>query len=81
MGDIGRAFPARTAQQGSWYKNAVDGSKATLEAAMKNGIPFRATTYWTQDGLNYSQGVVSVINGNSSAADFLKTVQDQSQSK
>jgi len=81
MGDIGRAFPARTAQQGSWYKNAVDGSKATLEAAMKNGIPFRATTYWTQDGLNYSQGVVSVINGNSSAADFLKGVQDQSQSK
>jgi len=81
MGDIGRAFPARTAQQASWYKNAVDGSKATLEAAMKNGVPFRATTHWTEDGLNYSQGVVSVINQNSSAADFLKTVQDQSQSK
>ena len=81
MGDIGRAFPARPAQQASWYKNAVDGSKTTLEAAMKNGVPFRATTHWTEDGLNYSQGVVSVINGNSSAADFLKTVQDQSQSK
>ena len=81
MGDIGRAFPARSAQQGSWYKNAVDGSQATLEAASKNGIPFRATKYWTADGLNYSQGVVSVINGTSSAADFLKTVQDQSQSK
>ena len=48
---------------------------------MKNGVPFRATSYWTEDGLNYSQGVVSVINGNSSAADFLKGVQDQSQSK
>ncbi len=81
MGDIGRAFPARLAEQASWYKNAVDGSQATLEAAMKNGVPFRATTYWTQDWLNYSQGVVSVINGDSSAADFLKSVQDQSQSK
>jgi multiple sugar transport system substrate-binding protein len=81
MGDIGRAYPARTAQQASWYKNAVDGSKATLEAAMKNGVPFRATTYWTEDGLNYSQGVVSVINGTSSAADMFKTMQDQSQSK
>ena len=81
MGNEGRAFPARTAQQASWYKNAVDGAQTTLEAAMKNGVPFRATTYWTEDGLNYSQGVVSVINGNSPAADFLKTVQDQSQSK
>jgi len=81
MGDIGRAFPARPAQQASWYKNAVDGAQQTLEAASKNGVPFRATTYWTEDGLNYSQGAVSVINGNSSAADFLKTVQDQSQSK
>jgi len=81
MGNEGRAFPARTAQQTNWYKNAVDGSQTTLEAAMKNGIPFRATTHWTEDGLNYSQGVVSVINGNNSVADFLKGVQDQSQSK
>ena len=59
----------------------VDGAQQTLEAASKNGVPFRATTYRPEDGLNYSQGAVSVINGNSSAADFLKTVQDQSQSK
>lgn len=81
MGDQGRAFPARTAQQSTWYKNAVDGSQAALEAAMKGGIPFRSTANWTQDGLNWSQGVVSVINGDSPVEPFLKSLQDQSSSQ
>jgi len=81
MGGQGRAFPARLAQQSTWYKNAVAGSQATLEAAMKEGIPFRSTTSWTQDWLNYSQGVVAVINGASPVEPFLKSVQDQSQSQ
>ena len=78
MGAQGRAFPARLAQQSTWYKNAVPGSQATLEAAMKQGIPYRASTTWTQDWLNWSQGVVSVINGASPVEPFLKSVQDQS---
>jgi multiple sugar transport system substrate-binding protein len=78
MGGQGRAFPARTAQQSTWYKNAVEGSQPTLEAAMAGGIPFRSTKNWTQDGLNWTQGVVSVINGDSPVAPFLKSVQDHS---
>ena len=30
QGDQGRAYPARLAQQASWYKNAVDGAQAAL---------------------------------------------------
>jgi hypothetical protein len=45
---------------------------------MKQGIPYRASTTWTQDWLNWSQGVVSVINGASPVEPFLKSVQDQS---
>lgn len=81
QGDQGRAYPARLAQQSSWYKNAVDGAQSTLEAAMKGGVPFRATATWTQDGLNWNQGVVPVINGAAPVDAFLKNVQSQSGSQ
>ena len=81
QGDQGRAYPARRAQQAPWYKNAVDGAQATLEAATKGGVPYRATATWTQDTLNWIQGVVTVINGAAPVRAFLKNTQSQSASQ
>lgn len=75
LGTEGRAFPARTAEQSTWYKSAVTGAQSTLEAALKNGEPYRSTPTWTQAGLSYSQGAISVINGQGSASTFLDGVQ------
>ncbi|WP_427170585.1 ABC transporter substrate-binding protein [Arthrobacter sp. 92] len=81
LGDQGRAFPARTAQQPTWYKSAVPGAQSVLDAALKAGVPYRETAAWTQDGLNWQQGSVPVINGQSPVDAFLKNVQDQSASQ
>ncbi len=78
LGSAGRAYPARTAQQSVWYASAVDGAQATLEMANKSALPYLTTVNWTQDSLNWGQGVVPVINGEASAESFLKTLQAQS---
>lgn len=81
LGAAGRAFPARTAQQSSWYKGAIPGAQPTMDLALKSAVPYRSTPTWTQDGLNWTQGVVSVLNGQSPVGPFLQSVQSQSQSK
>ncbi len=78
LGEQGRAFPARTAQQSTWYKAAVPGAEATLTASLKNGVPYLSTPTWTQVGLSYSQGSISVINGSGDAKSFLDGVQSSS---
>lgn len=78
LGTEGRAFPARTAEQSTWYKSAVSGAESTLTAALKDGVPYRSTPTWTQVGLSYSQGAISVINGDGSAKSFLDGVQSSS---
>lgn len=80
LGGAGRAFPARTAQQSTWYASAVDGAQATLEAALKTGVPYLSTPSWIQDGLSYSQGSISVINGQGDVTSFLEQVQSASPS-
>lgn len=81
LGTNGRAFPARIAQQSTWYKAAVPGAKATLEAALKVGHPYLSTPTWTQDGLNWSQGIVTVINKGGDVGKFLDSVENASGSK
>jgi multiple sugar transport system substrate-binding protein len=76
LGEQGRAFPARTAQQSTWYKSAVAGAQSTLDAALKDGVPYLSTPTWTQAGLAYSQGAISAINGETSPKDFLQSVAD-----
>jgi multiple sugar transport system substrate-binding protein len=78
LGSNGRAFPARTAEQGTWYKEAVPGSKLVLETALKTGVPYLSTPTWTQDGLNWTQGIISVVNDGSSVDKFLAGVQSES---
>jgi multiple sugar transport system substrate-binding protein len=81
LAGVGRAWPARPADQADFYPAAPDGSKATLELAASNVLPYRPTPTWAQDGTNWSNGSVAVINGTTSAADFLAAVQEQSPSK
>jgi len=76
LGSEGRAFPARIAEQSTWYSSAVAGAKSTMEAALKTGVPYLSTPTWTQAGLSWSQGVVSVVNGETSSKSFLSSVQD-----
>ncbi|MHC5797367.1 ABC transporter substrate-binding protein [Lacisediminihabitans sp. FW035] len=76
LGSEGRAFPARIAEQSTWYSSAVDGAKSTMETALKSGVAYRSTPTWTQVGLSWSQGVVSVVNGETNSKAFLSSVQE-----
>ncbi|KQQ05457.1 MULTISPECIES: ABC transporter substrate-binding protein [unclassified Rathayibacter] len=78
LGTEGRAFPARTSEQSTWYSAAVDGAQSTLEASLKTGVPYLSTPTWTQDGLSFSQGSISVINGQTDPKSFLESVESGS---
>jgi ABC-type glycerol-3-phosphate transport system substrate-binding protein len=73
----GRAFPARTAQQTYWYKNAVPGSQPALQAALKDAVPYKTTANWDRTSQLITQYGVSALNGKKQPADVLKTVQSQ----
>lgn len=75
LGSQGRAFPARTNEQSTWYSSAVAGSQPVLEAARKVGQPYRSTASWNQISVEWTNGVTSVINGNGSADSFLQSLQ------
>lgn len=75
LGSQGRAFPARTAEQNSWYLGAVAGSQPVLQAAQKVGQAYRSTPAWNQISVAWTNGVVSVINGDGSADSFLQSLQ------
>lgn len=81
LGSVGRAWPARPAEQASFYPAAPAGSQATLEMAASNVLPYKPTATWAQDGNNWASGVVPVINGDAPVAAFLTTVEGQSPSK
>lgn len=81
LGKAGRAFPARTAEDSYWYAGAISGAQSVMDLALKSAVPYRATPTWTQDGLNWTQGVVSVLNGQSAVEPFLQSVESQSQSQ
>jgi len=75
LGEQGRAFPARTAEQDSWFSSAVDGAQPVLEAAQKSGQAYRSTPDWNQISVAWMNGVTSVINGDGSVDAFLASVQ------
>jgi len=75
LGSQGRAFPARPAQQQSWYSSAVDGAQPVLEAAQEVGQPYRSTDEWNQISVAWTNGVTSVINGDGSVESFLDSLQ------
>jgi multiple sugar transport system substrate-binding protein len=77
LGEQGRAFPARTAQQQYWYKNAVPGAQQALEAANKNSEPLRATKQWNQLSQLFMQYGIQSVNGQQPVQTWLQNVQQQ----
>jgi multiple sugar transport system substrate-binding protein len=77
LGEQGRAFPARIKQQQYWYKNAVPGAKATLEAASASAVPYRTTAKWNQVTQLLVQYGIEAMNGQSSVEKVLQNVQQQ----
>jgi ABC-type glycerol-3-phosphate transport system substrate-binding protein len=77
LAEQGRAFPARTAQQDSWFSPKLAGARDGLEAAIKNGVPAPATENYQQVSQLFQQYGVQAVNGQQSVPDFLNTVQQQ----
>jgi len=77
LGEQGRAFPARTAQQQFWYKNAVPGAQEALEKASEGSEPYRTTTKWNQVSQLFMQYGIEAINGQQPVQTWLQNVQQQ----
>jgi multiple sugar transport system substrate-binding protein len=77
LAEQGRAFPARTAQQESWFSPELAGAKDGLQAAIKNGVPAPATENYQQVNQLFMQYGVEAVNGQQSVPDFLNAVQQQ----
>jgi multiple sugar transport system substrate-binding protein len=77
LAEQGRAFPARTAQQESWYSPELAGAKEGLQAAIANGVPAPATENYQQVSQLFQQYGVEAVNGQQSVPEFLDTVQQQ----
>jgi multiple sugar transport system substrate-binding protein len=77
LAEQGRAFPARTAQQDSWFSPELAGAKDGLLVAIKNGVPAPATENYQQVNQLFMQYGVEAVNGQQSVPDFLNSVQQQ----
>jgi len=78
LGEQGRAFPARVAQQQSWYDgNDLGDAKSVMDFAIENSIPFRTTATWSQINDTYARYAVTAFNGDSTVDDLLTRVQSQ----
>jgi multiple sugar transport system substrate-binding protein len=77
LAEQGRAFPARTAQQESWYSPELAGAKEGLQAAIAGGVPAPATENYTQVSQLFMQYGVQAVNGQQPVPEFLGTVQQQ----
>jgi multiple sugar transport system substrate-binding protein len=78
LASAGRAFPARKAEQASWYKNAPAGSEEVLNRTLNGGVvPFKTTSNWQQFNLLFVQYGIPAMNGQTPAATALQQVQDQ----
>ena len=77
LAEQGRAYPARTAQQESWFSPELAGAKEGLQAAIAGGVPSPATENYTQVSQLFTQYGVQAVNGQQSVPDFLNTVQQQ----
>jgi multiple sugar transport system substrate-binding protein len=77
LAEQGRAFPARTAQQDSWFSPELAGAKDGLLAAIENGVPAPATENYQQVNQLFMQYGVEAVNGQQSVPDFLNSVQQQ----
>jgi multiple sugar transport system substrate-binding protein len=77
LGEVGRAYPARTAQSNAWYVGDLAEAKPALTAAIANSEPFHSSANLSQVQTVFQQYGIPALNGQQSAADFLKLVQQQ----
>src|SRR4051812_27493891 len=77
LGEVGRAYPARTAQSDAWYVGDLKEAKPALDAAISKSEPFHSSANLTQVQTVFQQYGIPALNGQQSAADFLKLVQQQ----
>ena len=77
LGTLGRAFPARTAQQKYWYKNAVPGAQTAMDAALQGAAPYLTTTKWNAVSQLFMQYGVQAMNGQMSVPTFVSNVDSQ----
>jgi len=77
LGEAGRAYPARTAQSDSWYVGDLEEAKPAITAAIANSEPFHSSANLSQVQTVFQQYGIPALNGQQSAPDFLKLVQQQ----
>jgi multiple sugar transport system substrate-binding protein/raffinose/stachyose/melibiose transport system substrate-binding protein len=78
LGAAGRAFPARTAVQDSWYGAAnVEGARETLDYAAGHSVPLVTPTNWVQAGDVFDRYGVQALSGEITPEAALQAVQDQ----
>lgn len=75
LASAGRAFPARVAQQESWYENVDADARTALEYAIEHTEAQRTTDNWTAVVDAFTQYGVEALNGSTPVADFLDQVQ------
>ena len=80
LAEMGRAYPARIAEQPAYFEGDFGIAEDTLQEAGASGEPFRSTTNFTQVNTLFNQYAVSALNGDMTAVDFLETVQSQTAS-
>ncbi|RDG37811.1 ABC transporter substrate-binding protein [Streptomyces corynorhini] len=74
----GRAFPARTAAQAAWYKNAgIDGAEETLNSALAIAVPLPGSADGDKLNQLLSQYGPQMVNGEKPAKDVLAEISSQ----
>lgn len=78
LGESGRAFPARTAQQQSWYDgNDLQDAQEVMDAMIKASEGYRTTAKWTQVNNEWNKYAVTCFNGDTDVDSFIQQVMAQ----
>ncbi|WP_254787804.1 sugar ABC transporter substrate-binding protein [Curtobacterium sp. MMLR14_010] len=78
LAEQGRAFPARTAAQQTWYDNAgIDGAEDTLKAALEKATPLPGNKQSDQLNQLFTQYAIQAINGQTSGKDTMSSIASQ----
>ena len=81
LGDIGRALPARTAQQDSWYSKADPVDAEALKSTMAGAVPYKTTPNWDAVANRLISYGVEALNGNKTPREVLELVQQETAGK
>ncbi|WP_432545788.1 ABC transporter substrate-binding protein [Kineococcus sp. SYSU DK004] len=77
LGEIGRAYPARTEQAASWYQGELADAQPALEYAIENSTYLRTNPQMNQLGQLFQQYGIPAFNGQQDAESFLQQIQSQ----